>query len=167
MTNESQVAMKSAQHELAVPPSPLERSRLNNKCRLRGILETSLYVENLERAARFYQDLFGFELMYQHLRCWALSVNGAQVLLLFKKGASLHPIPTTGGIIPASEGGGQLHLAFAIDREEVGDWERKLQNLEIVLESKVHWQRGGLSLYFRDRDQHLIELVTPGCWSIF
>ena len=138
-----------------------------NKCRIRGILETSLYVENLERAARFYQDLFGFPLMYQHTRCWAMSVNGEQVLLLFKKGASLLPIPTSGGVIPASEGGGQLHLAFAIAGDELEVWERRLQELEVVLESKVRWQRGGTSLYFRDRDQHLIELVTPGCWSIY
>lgn len=138
-----------------------------NKCRVRGVLETSLYVENLARAARFYQDLFGFPLMYQHTRCWAMSVNGEQVLLLFKKGASLLPIPTSGGVIPASEGGGQLHLAFAIAYDELEAWERRLQELEIVLESKVRWKRGGTSLYFRDRDQHLIELVTPGCWSIY
>ena len=27
--------------------------------------------------------------------------------------------------------------------------------------------RGGHSVYFRDPDGHLIELVTPGCWQIY
>jgi len=31
----------------------------------------------------------------------------------------------------------------------------------------VDWPRGGRSLYFRDPDQHLLELITPGCWSIY
>ncbi len=26
---------------------------------------------------------------------------------------------------------------------------------------------GGTSLYFRDPDGHLLELVTPGIWSIY
>lgn len=148
----------SSARRTSVPPK---------KCRVRGLLETSLYVENLERAGEFYQNLFGFSKLYRHKRCWAFSVADEHVLLLFKKGESRLPILTSGGIIPASEGGGQLHLAFAIMHEELEAWERRLKEYEVVLESKVRWQRGGTSLYFRDCDQHLIELVTPGCWSIY
>lgn len=154
----------------SLPPawsSAREASAPKKNCRIRGLLETSLYVESLERAGRFYQELFGFPVLYQHTRCWALSVAGEHVLLLFKKGASRFPIPTSGGVIPPSEGAGQLHLAFAITHEEFEAWERRLKEYEVVVESKVRWQRGGTSLYFRDCDQHLIELVTPGCWSIY
>jgi catechol 2,3-dioxygenase-like lactoylglutathione lyase family enzyme len=31
----------------------------------------------------------------------------------------------------------------------------------------MEWPRGGTSLYFRDPDGHLVELATPGLWSIY
>jgi catechol 2,3-dioxygenase-like lactoylglutathione lyase family enzyme len=42
-----------------------------------------------------------------------------------------------------------------------------LQERGIAIESAVDWPRGGRSLYFRDPDRHLLELITPGCWSIY
>ena len=56
--------------------------------RLDRLLESALYVEDPERSARFYQSLFGFEVITAVQRMCALSVAGDQVLLLFKKGAS-------------------------------------------------------------------------------
>jgi catechol 2,3-dioxygenase-like lactoylglutathione lyase family enzyme len=38
------------------------------------------------------------------------------------------------------------------------------------LESRLHLvalHRGGTSLYFRDPDGHLLELATPGLWTIY
>src|SRR5262245_63325638 len=32
---------------------------------------------------------------------------------------------------------------------------------------EMEWPRGGTSLYFRDPDDHLVELATPGLWSIY
>jgi catechol 2,3-dioxygenase-like lactoylglutathione lyase family enzyme len=29
------------------------------------------------------------------------------------------------------------------------------------------WPRGGESVYFRDPDDNLLELATPGLWSIY
>jgi catechol 2,3-dioxygenase-like lactoylglutathione lyase family enzyme len=31
----------------------------------------------------------------------------------------------------------------------------------------MNWARGGKSLYFRDPDGHLVELVTPGVWATY
>jgi catechol 2,3-dioxygenase-like lactoylglutathione lyase family enzyme len=39
-----------------------------------------------------------------------------------------------------------------------------LREAGVAIESETHWERGGRSVYFRDPDQHLIELVTPGIW---
>jgi len=124
-------------------------------------------VEDLERSLRFYQSLFGFPVFFSDARMAALGVAGAQVLLLFKKGASASPLRTPGGIIPPNDGDGQLHLAFSVAGSELESWEQWLERSGVPVESRVSWERGGRSLYFRDPDQHLIELVTPGTWPIY
>ena len=134
---------------------------------LRGVLETSLYVRDLERSRAFYTSLFGFPVLLQDDRFCALSVSGSQVLLLFRKDASVNPVTTSGGTIPPHGGEGQLHLAFAIGRDELDAWERRLQSQEAPIESRVSWKRGGKSLYLRDPDGHLLELATPGVWAIY
>ena len=132
-----------------------------------GVLETSLYVEDLERSIRFYQEVMQFQKLVGDERFGALQAARQQVLLLFKKGASTEPMVIDGGTIPPHDASGQTHLAFAISAEELDPWERWLQQHQVVIESKVRWERGGQSIYFRDLDGHLLELVTPGCWSIY
>ena len=132
-----------------------------------GVLETALYVEDLARAMRFYEDLFGFERLVHDERLCAYAVAGRQVLLLFKQGASLRPMAIPGGTLPPHDGGGNLHLAFAIEAADLEAWEQRLTAKGVAVESRVAWERGGHSLYFRDPDGHLLELVTPGCWRIY
>lgn len=131
-----------------------------------GLLETSLYVTDLSRSVSFYTELFGFELIHSEGdRLRALSIEAKQVLLLFRVGASIHETQTGGGRIPPHDGQGTLHLAFAISAENVQPWRDRLESRSIRIESEV--QCGGHSIYFRDPDGHLIELITPGCWPIY
>ena len=125
-----------------------------------GILETSLYVDDLDRAVRFYEELFGFSLLVGDQRLRAMRVCEGQVLLLFKRGASL-----SADQFPTHDGHGPVHLAFSIPAGELAAWEERLQQCGIAVEEKKHWERGGWSLYFRDPDQHLLELATPGVWA--
>jgi hypothetical protein len=39
--------------------------------------------------------------------------------------------------------------------------------LGVAVESRVKWQRGGMSLYFRDPDAHSVELATTGTWATY
>jgi catechol-2,3-dioxygenase len=132
-----------------------------------GVLETALYVEDLPRAIQFYQTIFHFDILVSNDRICVMSVAGKQVLLLFKKGASLKPIPTAGGVIPPHGGTGNLHMAFSISTAELETWEQWLQQNGVAIESYVNWAAGGRSLYFRDPDHHVIELATPGTWAIY
>src|SRR4051795_3998334 len=105
-----------------------------------GLLETSLYVEDPQRSADFYQSLFGFAPIVVIERLIALAVRQGQVLLLFKKKGSLD-LP-----LGAHDGEGQLHLAFAIDAGEVEPWRALLAERNIPIEEEIAWERGGISL---------------------
>ena len=134
---------------------------------LTGVLETSLYVEDMVRSIHFYQDVMQFQKLVSDERFCALKAAQQQVLLLFKKGASTEPMVIDGGTIPPHDASGQTHLAFAVSAQELEPWERWLGQHQLVIESKVRWERGGQSIYFRDPDRNLLELVTPGCWAIY
>jgi catechol 2,3-dioxygenase-like lactoylglutathione lyase family enzyme len=130
-----------------------------------GIVETALSVSDVRRSADFYQSLFGFKSMLDDDELCALAVPGNAVLLLFKKGTRLEPFETPGGTIPAHDASGRMHLSFKISAESLDDSKRELTARGIPIESRVDWPRGGSSLYFRDPDEHLVELITPGVWE--
>jgi catechol 2,3-dioxygenase-like lactoylglutathione lyase family enzyme len=135
---------------------------------LNGVLETSLYVDDLDRASSFYEDLFGLSRIIEgDARLRAYSVGGRSVLLLFKRGASNCVTQLPLGKMGPHDGSGPLHLAFSISIEDLSRWEKVLAERGIAVESRVQWPRGGTSLYFRDPDNHLVELATPGVWSIY
>src|SRR5271167_3524777 len=117
--------------------------------RVSRMLETSLYVRDLERSRIFYERVFGFSTMFDDERMCAMEVPGEQVLLLFRHGMTDQPAPVPGGLIPPHHGRGALHLAFAIPFGELVAWEAHLARADVAVESRVGWARGGTSLYFR------------------
>jgi catechol 2,3-dioxygenase-like lactoylglutathione lyase family enzyme len=131
------------------------------------ILETCLHVKDVERSARFYETLFGFPRMDSNERYCAFDVGSGSVFLLFLEGGTTEPVHIAGGVIPPHGGSGDLHLAFSIRAEDLASWEKHLAKEGVTIESRVHWDRGGDSLYFRDPDHHLVELATPGIWPSY
>jgi catechol 2,3-dioxygenase-like lactoylglutathione lyase family enzyme len=134
---------------------------------LDAVLETALYVDDLDRAARFYSGVLELKPLYQDNRLCAFSVGGRNVLLLFPRGGSLETVHMPGGTIPPHDGSGPLHVAFAIAKDELPKWEERLRANSIAIEGRTTWKRGGESIYFRDPDGHLLELATPGLWAIY
>ena len=132
--------------------------------RVSGILESALYVGDLDVSRDFYQRVLGFEVFLHDDRMCALGVPGSGVLLLFRRGGSADPSETPQGTIPAHDGQGTLHVAFAIPRNELDAWTAHLAAQSVPVESRITWPRGGTSLYFRDPDQHSVEVATPGLW---
>ena len=135
---------------------------------LNGIIETALYVDDTDRASKFYEDILGLRrIANEEDRLRVYSVADRDVLLLFKRGATAHPIRIPTGLIPPHDGSGQNHFALAISANELAAWEKHLAAHSIEIESRVHWPLGGTSIYFRDPDGNLVELATPGMWSIY
>lgn len=129
--------------------------------RIGCVLETALYVADLDRSAAFYQRVLGFSLASEPIdRMCALSITADQVLLLFRKGGSVRATVTPYGTIPPTDGDGSLHVAFCIPSSDFELWQDRLGRSGVDVESLVTWPEGGRSIYFRDPDNHAIELKT-------
>lgn len=133
---------------------------------IQRLLETAIYSDDVSRTASFYEQLLGRPPMLQSDRLVAFDAGQATVLLIFHRGHA-QPLPTTGGLVPGHDGEGPVHLAFAIDGSDLAPWESRLGSLGIPIESRVTWDTGGVSIYFRDPDGRSVELATPGLWPTY
>ena len=131
------------------------------------VLETALYVEDLSRAAGFYDGLLGMERLFGDERLVAFDAGGRTILLLFKRGTTLETVRMPGGTIPPHDGQGPVHIALAVSRSALVEIERRLDAEGVTIEGRTHWPRGGDSIYVRDPDRHLVEFATPGLWATY
>jgi len=131
---------------------------------LLGVLETVLYVEDFAHACPFYENVLGLNGVYRDQRLCAYDVGGRGMLLLFLRGHSLQTVTLPGGTIPPHDGHGPVHIAFSVAAAELAAWEQRLAEADVAIEGRTKWPRGGVSIYFRDPDGHLLELATPGLW---
>jgi catechol 2,3-dioxygenase-like lactoylglutathione lyase family enzyme/GNAT superfamily N-acetyltransferase len=147
------------------PDDPAGVRNIMARPQVSHVLETSLYVSDLETSKQFYARIFGFSLMFENERMCAMEVPGSAVLLLFLHNASMHPGHVPGGIVPPHDGTGALHVCFAIPMASLDSWVSHLAAESVGIESTVTWPYGGTSLYFRDPDGHSVEIATPGLWK--
>jgi catechol 2,3-dioxygenase-like lactoylglutathione lyase family enzyme len=133
---------------------------------IRRLLETALYSDDVPRTAAFYEQLLGRPPMRESERLVAFDAGEATVLLIFWRGHT-QPVRTMEGLVPGHDGAGPVHIAFAIDRSDLVPWESRLALLGIPIESRVTWDAGGVSIYFRDPDGRSVELSTPGLWPTY
>jgi len=130
-----------------------------------GILETALYVSDVETAARFYGDVLGLECI---LRAGSESVFfrcGPGVLILFNA-EKLKERPKGGLPIPAHGAAGPGHVCFRATRDEIAGWKSHLEAHGVAIESEFDWPNGAHSLYFRDPSGNSIEFAEPQLWNL-
>src|SRR5258708_16603890 len=101
------------------------------------VLETSLYVDDLGRATRFYEEVLQLRCLVRSERLCAMDVGGGHsILLLFRRGGSLsHSSP--------HDGSGPVHAAFAIAASELAFWDERLATPGVLIEERTTWPRGG------------------------
>jgi catechol 2,3-dioxygenase-like lactoylglutathione lyase family enzyme len=133
--------------------------------RITGLLETALYVDDMERSVAFFERVIGLRAMLRTDRLTAFDAGRSGVVLIFRRGASRADMPSPIGVVPGHDGSGPLHMAFAIVADTYDDWYRHLTEHGVAVYSEVRWPRGGRSLYFHDPDGHVLELATPGLWD--
>jgi len=130
--------------------------------KLEHILESVLYVDDLERAARFYQDVLGLKVesrldgRHVFLHC------GQRMLLLFNPLVSREATEQ----FPGHGSFGPGHLAFGVRESEIDGWIERLESHRIAIEKILNWPKGKRSVYFRDPAGNLLEFVSPEIWGI-
>ena len=128
-------------------------------------METSIYVEDVDAAEKFYTKVFGLEVVtrlagkFVFLRC------GQSMLLVFNadkssKDNAHNPIPRHGAI-------GDGHFCFpAKDAKEVGHWRDHFVRLGIKIETYHIWEGSGAhSVYIRDPGNNSVEVGELKIWG--
>ena len=120
---------------------------------IEGIDHVALAVRDVERAARWYIDVLGFE--RRHEGMWngipVFVGKGSTALALFAT-HSANPVPRARGSIT------MLHLAFRTSREGLAAAQQNLTARGIAFHFQDH--EISQSIYFHDPDGHELEITT-------
>lgn len=128
---------------------------------LECVMETSLYVSDLERAAAFYGDTLGLRMIGEFDRQRGIAFRvGPSILLLFRADVTRQP-----GEVPSHGCSGQGHAAFRVAPERIPVWRERLRARGVAIEKEVVFgEDNPPSLYFRDPDGNSLEIAVAAIW---
>lgn len=125
------------------------------------VLETVLYVDDLDAAERFYGGVLGLAVDSRKPGLFCFFRIGQAMLLLFDPEAA-----AVGREVPAHGARGPGHACLAVAEPELEPWSRHLALHGVAIEHEQTWPRGGRSVYFRDPAGNSLELATPRIWGL-
>lgn len=127
--------------------------------RIARVIETCLYVEDVERAAAWYVDVLGLERVAGSPPRDVFLKAGDTMLLLFQ------PEETTKTAdVPSHGARGVQHIALGV--EDVEPWRERLADRGVMITAEASFGAGH-SLYFDDLDGNVVELVGRGTWPVW
>jgi len=126
--------------------------------RITGILETVLYVADIDRAERFYRDVMALRPIGKEPERHAFFRVGSGVLLLFRAERTRRSAS-----VPPHGAEGEIHVCFTTAGDEYETWKARIRQYRILIEKEAEWP-GGRSFYFRDPDGNLLELANADIW---
>jgi len=124
------------------------------------IKETCLYVEDLDRTQRFYQEIMNFPLISRVDRRHVFFRAGTSVLLCF-----IAEVTQKDTNLPPHYASGRQHIAFECTKAEYEEWKIYFRKHQIEIIAETEWHEGYKSFYFHDPDMHVLEIVQQGMWG--
>jgi catechol 2,3-dioxygenase-like lactoylglutathione lyase family enzyme len=123
-----------------------------------GILETVLYVNDIDRAEHFYREVMCLTQIGKEPGRHVFFRVGSGVLLLFlaERTRQTRSLPPHGA-------DGEIHVCFTVSPVEYEIWKRRIQEQGLDILQETEWPRGR-SFYFRDPDGNLLELANADIW---
>ena len=128
-----------------------------------SVMETCLYVDDLERAEEFYSRVLGLTVYAKVEGRHSFFRSGGGVFLLFNPEQTRKESPLG---VPTHGATGEGHVAFRMAEDEIEAWRARLAQEKVEIELEYTWPNGGFSFYFRDSAGNSVELVTPRTWGL-
>lgn len=124
-----------------------------------GIREAPLYVEDLDVAEDWYNEVLGIETAFRgETYCFLdIASDPQQYAILFDPDRTMEQEAT-----PPHGTDQTTHLALGIDHDDLEDWRERLDEYDIEIEQETAWDFGDHSIYFRDPSDNSIELYAEG-----
>lgn len=133
---------------------------------IRGILETALYVDDLDAAEAFYGGVLGLERLQRVEGRHVFFRLGSGVLLLFIAEATAKTDPASRFPVPAHGAHGPGHACFRVNGGDLDAMAAHLRAAGVEIEADFRWPNGARSLYFRDPAGNSLECAEPALWTL-
>ena len=140
--------------------------------KLGQVVETVLYTTDAQKLAAWYKDVLGLEEFTEFSAVVGFSLPNNTILLIFNRTMTTKDRPVEDrGMIPkhgiTGTGLGQ-HISFACSgEEELREWEEHFASKKVEIVGRMNWERGGKSIYIKDWEGHVLEIMTRGVWSVY
>ncbi len=131
-----------------------------------GILETALYVDDLDEADSFYGTILGLPRITRQGDRHVFFRCGPGVLLIFNRAETVKPAPAGALPVPSHGTAGSGHACFRVAADQLDGMVESLTSAGVAIEADFLWPNGARSIYFRDPAGNSLECAEPGLWAI-
>jgi catechol 2,3-dioxygenase-like lactoylglutathione lyase family enzyme len=113
-----------------------------------GLTHLAVAVTDLERTLKFYQNIFGMEVMYHEAQMIQLTTPGSHDVLVFEK--------ITG---PTGQSGGIAHFGFRLRTpEDIDEMLERIKASGAEIVDQGEFVPGSPYVFFKDPDGYIIEV---------
>lgn len=119
-----------------------------------GVQDVYVYVQDIERAVRFYRDLLELRLTYNDGHWAALDVGGVRVGLHATDG---NPVPS----IPRDASGAKAGATLTLRSTAIDDDVERLSAAGVKFLGPIYRAEWGAVVAFEDPDGNILKLMQP------